>query len=127
MVDKKDIGNYVVYSSGEVWNKIRKRFMTLCKHPNGYLQVWIAPKRKLHHRLIAECFIPNPHNKPHINHIDGNKVNNDISNLEWVTSSENRKHALKLQLVIPKKHTEETKLKQSNARKLYLLNNKNNS
>jgi hypothetical protein len=124
MIDKKDIGNYVVYSNGKVWNKILNRFMTLCKHPNGYLQVWIAPKRKLHHRLIAECFIPNPNNKPWINHIDGNKQNNTIDNLEWVTSSENRKHALETKLAIPKKHTEETKLKQSKSMKLHFLNKK---
>lgn len=45
------------------------------------------------HRLIAENFIPNPHNLPMVNHKDGNKWNNNISNLEWVTASENAQHA----------------------------------
>lgn len=55
------------------------------------------------HRWIAEIFIPNDLNKPFINHKDGNKLNNSIDNLEWVTNSENVKHAYSIGLNVSKR------------------------
>lgn len=69
----------------------------------GYRRVNVTENKKLRHvcvhRLLAECFIPNPDNKPQINHINGDKTDNTISNLEWTTGDENLLHAMKNGLI----------------------------
>lgn len=90
---------------------IRRKGCNLCAHPlrvrsqpQGYRQVSIyLPNKKqrsrMIHRLIAIAFIPNPENKPTVNHLDGNKENNAIANLEWATYSENTIHAYRTGLM----------------------------
>ena len=72
---------------------------------NGYFKVHLfkngRTKDKYIHRLVAEAFISNPENKKEVNHKDGDKANNFVENLEWVTPSENQKHACKIGLHLP--------------------------
>lgn len=92
----KEINGYPKYSisiNGDVWSELKKRFLKphICHH--GYKSVFLGKKLLKVHRLIAINFIPNPDNKPCVNHKDGNKLNNSLENLEWCTYQENTKHA----------------------------------
>lgn len=58
----------------------------------GYYHVTLNGKPYLLHRLLAQAFIPNPEGKPEVDHIDGDKLNNDLSNLRWATRSENQRN-----------------------------------
>lgn len=70
-----------------------ERELTYTLNNRGYYSVGIRRKTHMVHRLVAQAFIPNPENKPFVNHIDGNKLNNHVSNLEWCTAQENNLHA----------------------------------
>lgn len=96
--------NYQITSTGRVINS-RNKEKVLDKSKDGYLKVNLyhygVGKSKRVHRLVAEAFIPNPENKPDVNHKDGNKHNNSVDNLEWMTRSENMKHAYQIGLAKP--------------------------
>lgn len=89
--------NYEVSNTGEVRNAKTGRILKPSCSRGGYLKVnlrnqGVAKSSKIH-RLVAETFVYNEHDKPLVNHIDGNKSNNRSDNLEWCNSSENNKHA----------------------------------
>lgn len=104
-----DNANYMISNLGSVRSKdkevcsknnsiaIKRGKLLSPSNFNGYLGVKLSDKNKsktaLIHILVAKAFIPNVDNKPCVNHKDGNKHNNSIYNLEWVTYSENMKHA----------------------------------
>ena len=95
--DIKDYeGLYQVSNFGRVKSSYTNRILKPIKHTTGYLGVNLYKNNvsytKTIHRLVAQAFIPNPENKPEVNHIDEDKTNNMISNLEWVTSKENVNH-----------------------------------
>lgn len=89
---------YCVNRNGDVINYRKRKSLNQTLNANGYPCVSINFRKDIclpteTHRLVALYFIPNPELKPQVNHIDGNPLNNNISNLEWVTAQENVKHA----------------------------------
>lgn len=99
---KHYVKNYYVSDEGLIKNNSTGRILKLICKPNGYKKTNISIDGKLHtvfiHRLVAKLFIPNPNNLPQVNHKDGNKTNNNVNNLEWVTAQENMIHAHKIGL-----------------------------
>ena len=93
-------GNYAVYEDGSIF-KIKNGVETPAKRYSFYGKydtIVFKGKGYLIHRRVATAFIPNPENKPEVNHIDGNKLNNAAANLEWVTRQENAQHAWRIGL-----------------------------
>lgn len=89
--------NYSVSDNGEVRNDVTNKIMKLSLQ-QGYLHVTLSINNKSRrfrvHRLVALAFIPNPDNKPYVNHINNNRTHNYSENLEWVTPSENTQKAV---------------------------------
>lgn len=93
------ITSYFITTQGKLYNSKTKNWLKGQVNKNGYLSYSISidgEKHRLYaHRMVAETYIPNKDkNKNEVNHKDGNKLNNNIENLEWVSPAENKRHAV---------------------------------
>ena len=95
--------NYYITEDGKCYNDKTKKYLQGQISNSGYLNYNLSltpqiKKRYYAHRLVAQNYLQNPNNLPEVNHKDGNKLNNNVENLEWVSSSENIKHSYELSL-----------------------------
>lgn len=119
----KDIGQYIVYGNGRVWSKRGSKFIKPMLI-NDYCYVRYGSIRKSLHRLIAETFIVNPDNLPQVDHINNDKLDNRVENLQWITLEDNIRKAYRDNL-IPKhklgvkgEHNHQSKLTNEEARRI---------
>lgn len=86
-------GSYAVTSCGKVYSYINEKFLVPIANKTGYLCVNLYKdgkiKQYLIHRLVADAYIPNPENLPQVDHINGDKTNNCVNNLQWITNRDN--------------------------------------
>ena len=96
-------GLYLINNAGDVFSVRKGKLVKPSESNSGYVRVtlWKCGKGKhyLLHRLVAQSFLSNPNNYEQVNHIDGNKKNNNSNNLEWCNASQNMKHAYNSNLI----------------------------
>lgn len=90
--------NYLVSDEGRIMNSSNGKVLSPIDNGYGYKKIWLwknhKGKRVYVHRIVADAFLPNKYGRKEVNHIDSNPSNNCVTNLEWVSSSENTKHAV---------------------------------
>lgn len=121
--------NYYIYDNGDVLNENTGKILKGSINEGGYKYYRLSKdtQKKMFyaHRLVAEAFLPNKNNLPVVNHKDGNKLNNNLDNLEWVTYSENTQHAYKENLIksVSKKEYYKEDLENEEWKKIENFNN----
>ena len=116
MINTKDIfidgekSEYTVDNLGRIYSKFSKDYLKPYVNTSGYYLVDLHHKKQRHtmqvHRIVAIAFIPNPDLLPTVNHKDGNKANNTVENLEWMTHLDNVRHAWETGLAKPRYGTD---------------------
>lgn len=107
------LDTYYITKKGEVYSSLNDMFLKQGDNGHGYKNIGLKVKNEKKwkkayiHRLVAEAFIPNPTNKPCVNHIDEIRSNNNFKNLEWVTHSENINHGTYIENAIKKRSASE--------------------
>lgn len=125
----KDFNDFEVSNLGNLRNVKTGTLYKQHHNKTGYMQVCVSlgsrNKKKVFkiHRAVAETFIPNPENKSYVNHKDGNKTNNDVCNLEWVTNQENVRYAYDNNLIAPLRGTKSPYSKLSKDEVEYIRDN----
>lgn len=126
-MNKIDIfnGQYTLYEDGRVYSNKRKRFIKPYPQYRGYLLMGLSQSGKYcvftQHRLVATYFLPNPEKYTEINHKDGVKTNNHVSNLEWCTHDQNMKHAVENALMANGSKHHSSKLTENSVREIRRL------
>lgn len=118
-------GLYKVSSEGIVYsfNRYNGKPMALCTNTHGYYEInlcknKVCTKHRIH-RIVAQAFVPNPNNLPMVNHIDGDKTNNNADNLEWVSAKDNIIHSYENLLNTKQKAVEQVDTNSNNVIGLY--------
>lgn len=89
---------YYITCDGQLYSTRKGDFLKFNPDTHGYLRYHVRGKQLYIHREVAKIFVPNPLNLKFVNHIDGNKTNNNVTNLEWCTHADNMRHASKHKL-----------------------------
>lgn len=125
--DIKEFKDYTIDTEGNVYSKRKHKYLKQTINKYGYCKVTLQKEKykKMYsiHRLVAEAFIPNYNKLPQVNHIDGNKQNNHVTNLEWCTAKHNMNEAVRTGLFDNCKKMQKENAVKNNLNKYHILAN----